>query len=343
ESNGKPVFSEVEVAGGFPVWVYGKYLQPSAVEDVMLVTGSRVNMRPLPNSTPASMPLLTKLDAGERVRFIERANKSVALGEDWVRIQAPSNAKAWLRTDALEPVPDAGKASAVWLDSTEPLPAVQPRRVAPASAPKSRQQTSARPRTQDAPRVAPAVLQKLVAADEAFDAASALKTPSVEAWSDVVDAYGVVLDQAPFGSVTREKAEDRLEQARVQMEFVSLREEFAVSKQRSDAEIRRIDRMLEARQKRKTARWGRYEERGWIEARPTGSESRWYLVFGGETVAEVRCLSGRYDLDVFEGYEIGVIGREIAPVVRATATSLPEARVVDAQRIEVISGRGRTR
>ena len=52
ESNGKPVFSEVEVAGGFPVWVYGKYLQPSDVEHVMLVTGSRVNMRPLPNSTP---------------------------------------------------------------------------------------------------------------------------------------------------------------------------------------------------------------------------------------------------------------------------------------------------
>ena len=62
------------------------------------------------------------------------------------------------------------------------------------------------------------------------------------------------------------------------------------------------------------------------------------MTFGGETVAEVRCLSGRYDLEVFERFEIGVIGRELQPVVRATATTMAEARVVDISRIEVLSG-----
>lgn len=340
ESQGRPVFSEVEVAGGVPVWVYGRYLQPTDVDGVLLVTGNRVNMRPMPNATPAAMPLRSKLDAGQRVKLIERANKAVAFGEDWIRVQSPSTAKAWIESTALRPVIDARAASAEWLDKTQPLPVARPRRVAAsdASAPSG---DRTEPAADEPDAIPAATLQLLVQADELYDAARSLQSPTIEAWGDVCAAYESVMDAAPATSITYQKAYDRLQQAKAKRDFVALREEIIEAKQRSDREIQRIDEMLEAQRQRKTARWGRFEERGWLESRTVAGATRWYLVYGGETVAELRCLTDRYDLDLFEGYELGIIGREVAPVVRGTRTSLPEARVVDAQRIEVISARGR--
>lgn len=339
ESQGRPVFSEVEVAGGVPVWVYGRYMQPTDVEGVLLVTGNRVNMRPMPNATPAAMPLRSKLDAGQRVRLIERANKAVAFGEDWIRVQSPSSAKAWIESSALAPVADERTASAEWLDRTQPLPVARPRRVAtdPSATPGKTTPASAR---NDDDVLPAATLALLVQADELYDAARALQSPTTEAWTDVCAAYESVMNAAPATSITYQKAYDRLQQSKAKRDFVALREDIIQAQSRSDAEIRRIDEMLEAQRQRKTARWGRFEERGWLESRKVAGATRWYLVFGGETVAELRCLTGRYDLDLFEGYELGIIGREVAPVMRGTQTSLPEARVVDAQRIEVISARG---
>ena len=93
-------------------------------------------------------------------------------------------------------------------------------------------------------------------------------------------------------------------------------------------QTRRSERRREAREERKAARWGRYEERGWIEARPTGSESRGYLVFGGGTVAEVRCLSGRYDLEGELVSKIrGVLaGRDVALKSAVELRAAQEAR-----------------
>ena len=180
-------------------------------------------------------------------------------------------------------------------------------------------------------------------ADEAFQAAEALSSPTTEVWREVTLAYQGVVDEAPTSSVTYQRATQRLRESKMRMEYTALREDLNAASERNDDEIRRIDEFLDARQRRKTARWGRFEERGWLESRNIGGQRRWYLTFGGETVAEVRCLGTRYDMAIFEGFEIGVIGREIAPVVRATANSLAEARVVDIQRIEVISGSARRR
>ncbi|MDA8620995.1 hypothetical protein N9L45_01770, partial [Planctomycetota bacterium] len=81
-SQGIPPFREVEVGGGFPVWVFGKYLQPTNVDGVLVVSGSRVNMRPSPDLTPGAMPLRSsKLNAGQRVKLVKRANKATSLAE----------------------------------------------------------------------------------------------------------------------------------------------------------------------------------------------------------------------------------------------------------------------
>lgn len=344
-SQGRPAFREVEVAGGFPVWVYGEYLQPTDTTGVWLVTGNRVNMRPLPETSPASMALRSKLNAGQRVQMIERAGKSAAFGEDWIRVTAPVQAKAWVMASTLDPC-DARLGAAEWQERNVPLPSSRPvprGSVTPsAGTPPASAQAGAVNRNSASP-VSTQVLTQLVEADQAFEAAEALRSPTTEAWRDVMEAYRDIVEMAPNTSATHQKAVRRLKESKMRMEYTALREDLNAASTRNDEEIRRIDDFLDERQRRKTARWGRFEERGWLESRNLGGERRWYLTFGGETVAEVRCMSQRYDLDVFERFEIGVIGREMVPVVRGTASSLPEARVVDIQRIEVLSGTSRKR
>lgn len=352
ESSGRTVFKEVEVAGGFPVWVYGEFLQPTDTEGVLLVTGNRVNMRPFPETSPASMALRSKLNAGERVRMIERAGKAAAFREDWIRVEAPTSTKAWMVASALTPA-DAEKAAPEWKSLDAPLPEARPRPATRSTRPSgSASRDAAEPENARASRggandrghvtpvtpVSREVLDKLAEADAAFVAAEKSGTPKSSTWADVAAAYREVVAGAPESSMTYERAAQRLQEVEVRQGITELRENLEAAQIRDDEKKRRIDEFLEARRRSKTALWGRFEERGWLEARKVGGERRWYLTFGGETVAEVRCLNERYDLDIFQGFEIGVLGREIAPVVRATATSLAEARVVDAQRIEVISG-----
>ncbi len=335
-SSGTPVFREVEVAGGFPVWVYGAYLQQTDTEDVLMVTGSRVNMRPLPELSASAMALRSKLESGNRVKMLARANKSPLFHEDWIRVQAPASAKAWITDGALEPV-DAALGRARWAEVNVPLPSTPARRqVAGVS-----NASSSRASGAVASPVGGEVIADLAEADKAFQAADALKATTSEAWQDVVDAYASVVDRAPKSSITHANATARMKDATMKLEVAVLRDELIAKRERRDEEVRQIDEFLDHQKRRRSARWDRYEERGWLESRNVGGQKRWYLVFAGATVAEVRCMSERYQLDVFDGFEIGVIGHEVVPVVQATQSTLAEARVVDIQRIEVISAKGR--
>ncbi|MEM1449111.1 MAG: hypothetical protein AAF957_06930 [Planctomycetota bacterium] len=333
-SEGKPPFREVEVAGGFPVWVYGKYLQPTDVDGVLLVTGSRVNMRPSPDLTPNSMALRSKLEAGQRVKLIERAGRAAALGEDWVRVQAPPTARAWVLADALTAIEPVA-AAAEWTRANPPLPTRPARTATAATRPAS---ASGAANADVTPAISASLLDELAAADRAYDAADSLRSPTAEAWRDVVIAYEGVVAKAPAGSVTRQNATQRLERARVQMEVAALREDYNAKAREHDDEVDKINRYLDEQRMRKTARWGRFAERGWLQARKIAGERRYFLIFSGSTMAEVRCASARYDLSLFEGFEIGVLGDEIAPSVSATPTSRALARIIDIERIEVISG-----
>ncbi|MFT6832063.1 MAG: hypothetical protein ACJAZN_002231 [Planctomycetota bacterium] len=343
-SSGTPVFREVEIGGGFPVWVYGTYLQRTDVEDVLMVTGSRVNMRPLPALSASAMALRSKLNSGERVLMLARANKSGLFSEDWIRIQAPASAKAWITADSLEPI-DRVLGKLEWREVNAPLPTTPRARsgagVTNASLARSGQSTaSGRARPSVVP-VTSETLSALADADRMFEAADALKTASSTAWEDVVAAYVVVVDEAPGSSITHGNATTKLTDARLKLELAVIRDELVAKRTRHDEDVRQIDAYLADQKRKRTARWDRYSERGWLESRNVGGQKRWYLVFAGQTVAEVRCMSERYQMDVFDGFEIGVIGREVIPVVQATQTSLAEARVVDIQRIEVISAKGR--
>jgi hypothetical protein len=335
-SSGTPVFREVEVAGGFPVWVFGAYLQQTDTEGVLMVTGSRVNMRPLPELSASAMALRSKLESGNRVKMLARANKSPLFHEDWIRIQAPANAKAWITDGALEPV-DAALGRARWAEVNVPLPTAPTRRAGFNSSKAS----STRTASAAVSPVGGEVILDLAEADKAFQAADALESPTSEVWQDVVDAYTSVAERAPQSSITYSNAIARMEDARMKLEVAALRDELVAKRERRDEEVRQIDEFLDHQKRRRSARWDRYEERGWLESRNVGGQKRWYLVFAGATVAEVRCMSERYQLEVFDGFEIGVLGHEVVPVVQATPSTLAEARVVDIQRIEVISAKAR--
>lgn len=333
-SEGKPAYREVEVAGGFPVWVFGQYLQPTDVEGVLLVTGSRVNMRPSPELSPSSMALRSKLDAGQRVKLIKRAKRATAFAEDWIQVQAPPGARAWIVADAVMKA-DPGTGSAQWAQANPPLPTRSTRNVSTGAG------SAAGARNANAPvvpTVSAAVLRELAEADRAFDAANALRSPTPEAWRDVVLAYESVVAQAPAGSVTRQNASARLDRARLKMEAASIREDFNTDSRKRDDEMEKINNYLGEIEKRKTAHWGRFQARGWVDSRTIAGEMHWFLIFGGATVAEIRCESARYDLSVFEDFEIGVYGVELAAGVRSSANTYAKARIVDIRRIEVISG-----
>ena len=59
---------------------------------------------------------------------------------------------------------------------------------------------------------------------------------------------------------------------------------------------------------------------------------RYYLRFGGRDVCEVLCTSGRYDMDLLAGNEVGVFGDEIL------GTSA-QGEVVDVRRLEILKRR----
>jgi len=93
----------------------------------------------------------------------------------------------------------------------------------------------------------------------------------------------------------------------MKLHVAELRDEFGAKRERRDEELRQLNDFLDKQDRKRSARWDRYEERGWLESRNVGGQKRWYLVFAGNTVAEVRCMSARYRLEVFDGFEIGVI------------------------------------
>ncbi len=326
-SQGIPPFREVEVGGGFPVWVFGKYLQPTNVDGVLVVSGTRVNMRPSPDLTPGAMPLRSsKLNAGQRVKLIKRANKATSLSEDWVLIQAPANTRAWIEASMLAPV-DKAEGDAAWKAAAVTLPTKA----------KTQATAPAKSRQIKAPRITEETAAQLTKADAAFDRVIELRSPTSEDWRGVVVAYDAVIASAPEGTITLQNAQTRHRTAVARMELASLREDVSSQARKHDAELSKVNAYLETREARASARQGRFRERGWLKQETVDGREAWYLSFAGETVAEVVCNSGRYNLAFFEGHDLGILGVEIKPFVVETATTAAAPPVIDIGRIEVLA------
>lgn len=332
---------QVVPPGGFPVWVFGRYLGQSATDGVLEVTANAVNMRPLPNNDVSNFPLAHRLHAGDRVRTIERKDPALPLAEDWVRVWSPAAASGWVRKSETQPLPAGADASALWSSALAELGAKPVVVGLPAgrgaTPPAARETAQAAPAAaaQGAPTGATDVAAAVAAAEASLRREQESEQPD---FGVVRAAFERVLALAPAGGSEAVLAQNRLETVEALEAAAAIRARLAEERLRRERELLRRQDDLWKLSRSKDPLGRRFVSRGVLERRvlPTGGP-RYWLLWGGEPVAEIRSPDGRYDLDVFAGAEIGVTG----PVVREASVGDDRAigPLIDIERIEVVGRR----
>lgn len=336
---------EVEVPGGFAVWVFGSYLKETDVEDVLEVTRNGVNMRPAPERKVTNYPLGQRLFAGDRVRVIEREDPAKPITEDWVRIWSPAGARAWMAKADSRDLPAGVNGATAWKEALAALPP------APARA-KSAQESRAQSKLNDpvkptgiakptgTPAEASAETAEAAADFEstlqaAWDLLAAERTKPSPDFGALEAAFGAARKAAPDGA-SAVRAGQGLDAVAALREANALRAELEAERQRRQAEALRRQKEIWEESRAKDPLGGVFLSRGALErVVEADAEPRYFLRFGGEVASELVCVSGRYDLDQYTGYEIGVKGMDLR---------LPESRGsqplrIEVTRIEVLSRR----
>lgn len=360
----------VEVPGGFPVWVYGKFLRETSERDVYEVTGNNVLQRPRPASDPSSYPVREKLFVRDRVVGIQRNDPSKPLDQDWVQIWSPAGVRAWVDTESITELENGSSGTQLWAQSVltvreergtqggrAPLGAGSAAPVAGgagASLASSPQEPGASSSGSargagDAAAATEAgapildeyqASRALAGADERFAAQNQSAQPD---YVVVRASYEAILAMVPEGA-TAELVRSRLREVDARERAEVIRAELALeaNAQRNEIETRR--RTIEELGTLRDPLENRYPRRGWLEKiERKNDEPIWILRWSGQIVAEVSCSSGRYDLPVFEDYELGITGRFIQTAATIGASVPPHVAVIDISRIEVLSGRGLAR
>ena len=330
-------FLEAEAPGGLPVWVFGQYL--SATErDGILRTTTNVRMRPKPTSDTSSMAHPMTLPRGERVRFVERNDPARPMAEDWVKVWSPESARAWILASRTEAI-DHNAGSAAWTQASKLLrgPMESPAKAREAAASQTSESVAAPDASGRGDVPLATVQNSLDKADELYAAA---QTTEGADYRDAVAAYQKALDEAgpdtPLGRV----AASRLQIAQAAADLAALRLEIAevdAARERRQKDLEREERLAEARD---DPLWGRFLARGWVMEREVEGEARYFIDWRGSEVCEVICSNGRYDLSLFRGFEIGVMGTTSRGPIAETADTPRQPSLLDLYRIEVISGSG---
>ena len=346
--NGDRAWLEVSAPGGFPVWVFGKYLEETGTPGVLRSTAPGVRMRPIPDNSVAAFPLRSMLEAGDRVEFLERADSTRPFAEDWIKVWAPK-ARGFVALETVDPEPDVAAARAEWQRKARVLPDVPRAAQAPGTSPAGTVPAGAPKGEAPVPSAATAHQDGAHVPDEAFRSynygntllANALKKGStaIEAdFDEAIRAYRVVLDMVPEDSSIAGQARDRLEKAEAHQTIAAARGEIAKAEERRLEWLEELKQEREDRTLAETVHWGRFMGRGWVEAVEQANETHYFLRWSGELTFEIACQSGRYDLGVYEGYEIGVMGSILRERILPTETTVAQEAMIDVSRIEVISG-----
>ena len=335
---------EVEIPGGYAVWVFGRYLRPLEDAGVFEITRNGVNIRPAPKSDILSYPLPQALHAGDRVRVIEFLDPEAETTATWARIWSPPGVRGFVRAADTTPLGPNEQGSELWQNAmvalADHVPPPYTRPAAPRGTTESPTGTTGGAGTAtEASAPKNAVLAKaeetaraeLEAIRVLLEEEAGKPTPDFQTARQRLDA---VLSSSPSGAVTAE--------TRHEFERVTAFE--AVARMRAELERERLRRAEEAR-RRQVAVWEAsvakdplghvFLSRG-ILLRQIGADGtpRYFLRFGQEITSELVCVSGRYDLDVFAGYEIGVQGESLQ---LAGAAGAPQA--IEVQRLEILRRR----
>lgn len=340
-------YLKVQAPGGVQVWVYGKYLEPSERIGWMELTGSYVNMRPRPRSQN-SWPL-GQLDRGERLFVLQRQDPSKPLAEDWVQVYSPATTAAYVLAAETAALPEGSDGAGRWRAAASALGVQRVAREASTGpGPKKEAGSGAAPGGAGAGEAQPNAVQQGEAATtsgaapadvyEAIRIADArmeeeLAKPAPD-FLAILAGYETALAMNP-DAPTRTLIEGRMNEATLARELADLRREAQDERAQRERELKELRSKIARLSTESDPLWGRFVARGWLETERVQGERVYRIRFGSETVAEVQCLSGRYDLEKFVDYEIGLRGMTLGNATRELS-SLP---VIDVDRIEVISAR----
>lgn len=324
----KAAFLPVVAPGGFAVWLFGDNLKTTDVEGVLEVTANAVNQRPMPESTNKSYPLKKRLHSGDKVRVINRANSSLPLDEDWVKVWSSADSVGWILAADCNPVKTDG--ASMWADAMADLggrAAHESSQALPAGAKPVANKTT--------PKAAEIKLatKALDAADAKLDAARGLDAVDLSEESAV---YERVAGQKLSAHLTL-RAQTGLEMIEVLELAKGLQSDLETVKQRrvEDLLVRQKKQWEKSRQRDPLA--GRFDARGVLERRSLAGEAHKYVLrWGPDLVCEVRLDSGRYELDRFAGYELGLTGKLDYTDASALLTERP---VLTLRRIEILAKR----
>ena len=350
----------VEPAGGIPVWIFGKYLA-AAEEGSATVVGTKVRMRPLPNTNQESYPLDQLLQGRETLKVLARADESKPLEKDWVKVLAPAGTVAWMQASQAsnQPVADGATLMAGEHDAAvAKLPLVSlPKNFATGG------ETVATAKTETKPSEAKPAETKNAEAKSSETTPAAAPKPENDAeyakaealyestrsggandWTAVKAAFEAYLQASPKGALAA-NARMRIEECELRLQMAQIEADKKMLEKERAAQLEEAQRRLKAASLAQDPLWGRFQARGWLEQDPTADPKspRWVLRFGGKAVAEVVCGTGRYDLSQFAGYEIGVMGTITRGAIGEAGTTSARPMRVDAARLEVISGRAARR
>jgi len=305
---------EVDIPGGLPVWVFGRYLREvEGTPGVLEVTNNNVNMRPRAGSDVNNFPLGTRLVAGDQVAEIEREDPTKPLAEVWVRIWAPPAACGWVQAERTLPVAEGEDARTLWLNDELAL--------ASGETPKGRA-TAARnePREASAPGPLTARIESaqaaIAAADDLFAAERERASPDFEALRDAYRAALVPDTGGAFDALVEQKLASIDALAEIVRTRALLEEERAARRR----EHERVQREQWDQLRERDPFYGRFAVRGVLESFQDSQGSRTYrIVRGGAPQCVVSCASGRYDLDLFVGRELGLDGGFVVVLEHDTA------------------------
>jgi hypothetical protein len=346
-------WSEVEAPGGFRVWVFGEYVKPSGETGVLEVSASGVNQRPAPSSSAEAYPLKPTLTRGSRVRFVRRQDETKPLAEDWLEVFSAPGTRAWVATTELDALAAGQDGAALWAKAVVEAgqrPAIAiPGATLAAATPKSDAKkeksgdTSNASKTDDkAAKSAPEKAREMIrTADKKLDAERAkLKAGGAPDFQGVRKLYEEATLYAGADKDLADTLANRLAEVDTLADADDLRREMERKMAETESAKSDRDRKVKEAAAIRDVFAGRFDARGWVEKVTfAGQPTSYRLRFGGDVVAEIVCNSGRFDLDSFLNFDVGVNGLELRREQPGATGIANKPRVIDARRIEVLAGR----
>ncbi len=329
-------WQRAEIPGGFPVWVHGRFLRPTDQKDVWEVIGDGVNVRGLPNSSVNNYPI-GQLYRGDLVRAaggvppMEEDAAGAETESEWLNVWSPEGFGAWIKADQTEALAETEDADKLWsaalaalgTANAQPLGNKAATLEASSAKPEGGDKTATGETVPDAAELLRKAQGLLAAAREATDPDLAA-VREVYAEISATNPSAIIQEMVQKDLVVLEALE---KMARMHAEL----EELRLRKQR---ELQQRQREIWDESGRPGVRTDGHDRLGVLERHVRNGRTTFVLRRGGHDICELKCSSGRYDLNLFAGFEIGLRGSIEEAASDSPDTALP---LFDATRIQVVA------